>query len=421
MSHSRFITDMLMYDLQRHQELLNPAFRMQRMLEQLRPHLALSDIVSPVLRHSIQQNAISDLLDRLNTFGGIRNIIESNGAIANAVYARIEEQQRSIAALIRPHLDFKIDLPLSISALVDSSAIWESSIGAALTRFDALGLIGVRDDFVDRILSPSRAFSTFMQSASARLEALDHPTHLLAANSAIKVIEGQYASIAQMWQSIPLPVDSEPAADERLLEAPMVQFEAVCAADLDEKTASDPDQLAATIPVLSCAEDARATIALVCRANEVTQAAGKGEMFKPTTRFVEACADLSWLVARDKKSFGDVIDCLYFIFYEGAGKDNLRFLEKNGGPMSADQADFIWCMKHLRNKYARHDPDHGKPAEIAKSWAELQQKWLMLGLTAAPHSEAEFFRAQHVLLRMAREFVESLLRRLTVTDAAQGK
>jgi len=408
--HLRDMDDILRH-LRQFDELVNPALHVQEMLDKLRPTLALTDIASPLLRHNLQQQMISDIVAKLSSTDAISEILKQNTSCASVI-ARIAEQQRSIADLLRPHVEFKADLSLGVSALVDASSVWKSATDATLARFNQIGLVGVRDDLVDRLLAPSRAFGSFMQSASERLDDSLSATRLIAANSALKIIEGQFDTITGALTTMPSLFDLRAPLAERALVAPVRQFDASLEVELDEAEQSEPEQRIAQLPLIRCAEDARTTVMLVCRANEVRASAGKGEIFKPTTRFAEACADIGWLVAEDKKSFADVIDCLYFIFYEGAGKDKLRFLEEHGGPVKPEEADFIWCMKHLRNKYSRHDPDHGKPSEIARSWADLQQKWVALGLSVAPHKKNDFLLAQQALLRMARQFAETLLSRL---------
>lgn len=409
--------DIALCALQQHQDILNPMAGIYKALEHLRPALSLSDITSSVLRNALQHNVMADVFAELSTTRFLDQIVQIDqtaimAPIATAISTQIADQQRVFAELIRPHLDFKIDLPLNISALVDGSAIWKSCIDSTLENFHDIGFFGVRNDLIDRLLAPSRAFAAFITDSNQLLDHVLEPSRIAASNLSFKLIEGQYQVITDALGSFPAPADFNQPCDERMLTAPMAQFEAALNADFDESD-TDPSPKIILLPATICAETARETVGLVCRTNEVCASAGRGEIFKPTTRFIEACADISWLVSADKKSFGDLIDCLYFIFYEGAGKDNLRFQDKNGGPLKAEEMDFIWCLKHLRNKYAHHDPDHGKPTEIAKSWAELQQKWIKLGLNNAPFRSADFLAAHQAMLEMAKDFVMLILTRLT--------
>ena len=124
--------------------------------------------------------------------------------------------------------------------------------------------------------------------------------------------------------------------------------------------------------------------------------------------------DLPWLSSTDRARFADVVDCLYFIFYEGAGKDNLRFLDKHGGPLTDGDCDLIWCIKHLRNKWSRHDADHGKEKDIQKSWAELAAKFRWLGLAEHPTDARHFQQLHYQLLVLAEDFLACILSKLKV-------
>lgn len=414
-SHSLGIERMI-DELTRHQRLLTPAMQIQQMFERMQPLVGLTDIISPALRHNLQNQVIGDVFAKLNTSTHFSTLLENNPSGLSSVFAKLGDQQRVFAEILKPHLSLAHDLPLGIAAAVDASSVWQTSIDSMMSQFRGIGLLGVRDDLIDRLLSPSRAYAAFAETATARLNDSLSPSRLLAVNASFKLIDFQYETIAAALSSLPAPTDSEAVWEDRLLAAPMAQFEAAFDLEIEERS-EEVDQRIIEIPTIACAEDAKVIVGLVCRANEITMSLGKGEFFKPTTRFVEACADVSWIVAEDKQHFGNLIDCLYFIFYEGAGKDNLRYLSKNGGPMTPDEADFVWCLKHLRNKYARHDPDHGKSTDITRSWSDLQQKWVALGLTNAPYRRDDFLAAQRALIRMGRAFMESLLERLASSGA----
>ncbi|MGL6341889.1 MAG: hypothetical protein ACRC80_22440, partial [Waterburya sp.] len=69
-------------------------------------------------------------------------------------------------------------------------------------------------------------------------------------------------------------------------------------------------------------QNTRDVLTLITQCNELSKVCSQEEIFKPTTKVLEAFTDLPWLVANDKNTLAIVVDFLYFIFYEGAGKDN---------------------------------------------------------------------------------------------------
>src|SRR5207249_3638561 len=122
---------------------------------------------------------------------------------------------------------------------------------------------------------------------------------------------------------------------------------------------------------------------------------------------LESYNNLPWIAIRDEESFGNFVDCLYFILYEAAGKDNLRFLK--GGLTKDEDCTIIWTIKHLRNKYLRHDPDHGTLKDIEKSWQDLAGKFALLGLSHLPISISDYQHLQQRLLQEVEQFLKRLL------------
>lgn len=196
------------------------------------------------------------------------------------------------------------------------------------------------------------------------------------------------------------------------LNAPYSQQQELldCKVVEDEKDISALNNL---LPTAQTVQVGRRILELVTQCNAAGRTSESGvEIFKPSTRLMTVFSDLPWISATDKLRFGDVIDCLYFIFYEGAGKDNLRFLDKNGGPLADSDCDLIWCIKHLRNKWSRHDPDHGRDKEIQKSWSDLAAKFSWLGLAEYPTEVRHFQQLHHKLLELAEDFLMQILNKL---------
>ena len=98
------------------------------------------------------------------------------------------------------------------------------------------------------------------------------------------------------------------------------------------------------------------------------------------------------------------------MLYESAGKDHLRFLTE--GYLREEECTIIWAIKHLRNKYLRHDPDHGKLSDIRKSWQDLSAKLALLGLSHLPASINDYRYLQQKLLQEVEQFLKRLLSNL---------
>jgi hypothetical protein len=66
----------------------------------------------------------------------------------------------------------------------------------------------------------------------------------------------------------------------------------------------------------------------------------------------------------------------------------------------------------LRNKWSRHDPDHGRDKEIQKSWTDLAAKLSWLGLAEYPTEARHFQQLHHKLLELAEDFLMQILNKL---------
>jgi hypothetical protein len=128
-------------------------------------------------------------------------------------------------------------------------------------------------------------------------------------------------------------------------------------------------------------------------------------MFTPTTSFLEAQNNFSWITVKDDVSLGNFIDCLYTMLYEAAGSDKLRYMK-----FVDDKAcGIIWVIKDLRNKRFRHDPDHGKEADQMRSWHKLSDSLGKLGVPSLPRTREDFQRMHRRLLDEVDAFLQNLL------------
>jgi len=170
------------------------------------------------------------------------------------------------------------------------------------------------------------------------------------------------------------------------------------------------EQALNALPTVDYFNTAQSVCRLVTLINRQCDARGEEPIFKLTNRLVESLIGLPNLVANSRQLFGEFIDCMNFIVYEGAGKDNLRF----GKLISGDDAAPVWAIKHFRNLDLRHDVDHGKPREVAKKHGDVAADyWQLIGVSL-PRRRQDFRQAQLKLLKQ----VEVMLQR--ISDAIQA-
>jgi hypothetical protein len=332
-------------------------------------------------------------------------------------YARLKKEAATWQKLAQPSQNLANKLEFTEIRL--ASIAWDSSLTQVARRFQEINLLERRSDLAARLLEPSKVYTEFVERTFQRIEQSKSTKITKALQTSLHLAEEQLLTTTNSLSDIlTVPEDDEIALAPRSLILPVVQQDeliaVVEAGDYEEDEAS----LIKLPPSAKVADEARCILSLVAKCNEVVQAAGKAEIFKPTTRLLEVYADLPWLFPEDKRTFADFVDCLYFIFYEGAGKDKLRFLNDYGGVLDASSdCDFIWCIKHLRNKWLRHDADHGKEADIRRSWKDLSAKFNLLGLEHAPVTKQHFRHLHRSLLREAEAFLGKILEKLTNNSA----
>jgi hypothetical protein len=328
-------------------------------------------------------------------------------------YARLKKEAATWQKLAQPSRNLTNQLELT-EIRVASSA-WDRSLTQVARRFQEINLLERRSDLAARLLEPSKVYTEFVERTFQRIEQSKSTKVTKALQTSLHLAEEQLLTTTNSLSDIlTVPEDDEIALAPRSLILPVVQQDELIAVVETSDYEEDEASLIKLTPSAKVADEARCVLSLVTKCNEVVQTAGKAEIFKPTTRLLEVYVDLQWLVPEDKRTFADFVDCLYFIFYEGAGKDKLRFLNDYGGVLDgSSDCDFIWCIKHLRNKWLRHDADHGKEADIRRYWKDLSAKFNVLGLEHAPVTKQHFRHLHRSLLREAEAFLCKILEKLT--------
>lgn len=144
--------------------------------------------------------------------------------------------------------------------------------------------------------------------------------------------------------------------------------------------------------------------------NQNAQMKGFGEIFSPTSKTVQSAANLPLICAQTIEQLATVVDYLFFTFYEGAGADKLRFIEMN--LVTPDESTPVFLVKHLRNKWLRHDVEHGSAGNIRSKFREISTTLNQLGQKNIPRSKIEFAKVNLNLLRELEAFLDLLIERL---------
>ena len=151
--------------------------------------------------------------------------------------------------------------------------------------------------------------------------------------------------------------------------------------------------------------------------NQAASLSGRGRVFAYSDQVVAAVMLLPYVVARNKVRLGEIVDGLFFAVYEAGGFGSPRF-QAPLGPLTTEECAFVKNLKLLRNKWYRHDPEHGSARDVRSSNADLRRALSYFGFTHRPTRAAEFQDLHLAIMGKAVAFLEALLDKLQGESAS---
>jgi hypothetical protein len=298
--------------------------------------------------------------------------------------------------------------------LADSVGMQFSGLG--IRPLEALEEMIARqeDKFLALALQPQLAFQEFEQqqlklAATASEAVMGNRLALIeAATGLLDGMNGSFKFAARMHPahststSVPEPSPTAPpvSSDQELAisfdGSNAINVYSELALDFEEKNlaAEDADVEGAVLET----GPARVTllglklVRLVSGLNGKAEREGRSLIFKPTNKTFLACGIIPTRVATDELSFGEVVDHLYFLLYEGAGGSSSRLSKICSDQELAD----LWLLKSLRTGF-RHDVDHGAAKEIVKKNLQLGNAYKSLVGKVILRSRTDWAGAQVAL------------------------
>jgi hypothetical protein len=302
-----------------------------------------------------------------------------------------------------------------------SQLIWGTSAATIARQLAETGFISNHQRLSDEILRPTFDYSRFAAGTVERMANASSLREASALAGSLTLAREQIiqATAAQRYIILaPMPSGYvEPEQDEAIqppLSPPTTIFE-----EEQRELLQSPEEISldagyqTLVPLAPSARVFEQNVlcqVLLGMCNEASLLRNEGEIFTTTNKVRLACAHLSLLVARDRTTINSLIMYLSTILYESAGSDHLRFLER--GFVIAEECDVIWTIKALRNKWIEHDPDHGTPSKITKSWRTLDQALQSLGFSRTPVTPEEHTELQTRLLKKVEQFLRLLVERI---------
>jgi hypothetical protein len=332
----------------------------------------------------------------------------------NSAARLIREDCERLRMLVRPAQEAMDQIRSSVLGVREAALYWETEISQTMAHLKEMNILERNEPLAIRLLQPSMAYASFIESTFKKVNNIGEDTiGEKALMASLCVTESQFSGINDLLSTVISPeIEIISPSPVRSLRLPRIQqIELLRSPEMEE--VEDEEDIVRLSPAAGAAALTRAVLRMVTGCNEENLASGKQEVFKTTTRFVEAVADMIWLLPHDKRTFADFVDCLYFIFYEGAGRDKLRYLKGHGGVLESEDCNFVWSIKILRNKWLRHDLEHGNPSNIRRSRETLLEQFNLLGLKQFPRSAADYRFLHRKLLEEARSFMQRVWNKIS--------
>lgn len=155
-----------------------------------------------------------------------------------------------------------------------------------------------------------------------------------------------------------------------------------------------PGEALEKTPSYQMSERGKGLVERIVNINETCLRKNREPIFKCTDTTMMATATLSGTVCNSKSSFGDLVDGLYFIFYENL--EHIKEIVTDPTVRKEDVYQCIFRVKHIRTDY-RHDNDHGKESKIKKKIKDIGESYSYYTGKFAPTLKSDFLTAQEGL------------------------
>lgn len=292
---------------------------------------------------------------------------------------------------------------------------WEYSISELHKQMVELEFPKKRPDIYQRLLHSSSTFTDYTCYITKNLKSIKDEKSKRAIKIGILLTNDQFLEASEiLFYSLELPSDNQVLTPQKTQNLYTLQQSELYKLDHlpDDEELEDGDILYGITPLTQNANLTYEMLHLIADCNNAIIDAEKEKIFATTTTTLEVTNELHRLVPINKRTFAEFIDGLFSLFYEGAGSDNLRFLNDNIINIGKDKCNLIWCIKTLRNKWLRHDPEHGSNKDIQKSRKTLRWALDWMGFTHRPRTKEEFLTAHRKLLNESIRFLRELIKKI---------
>lgn len=245
-------------------------------------------------------------------------------------------------------------------------------------------MLSSQTGFVREMIAPSTMLSDLQKVAERTHKNIIDAGNVTAwqlgvLDSASFLVDRHIDWASRFWSTTP---DVEPFLQVDKLDdfAPKVNIIEQLPEELElersKKENITPSEALEKTPSFLLPEKGIGLVGKIVNINKTCKRLKREPIFKLTDATMMAAATLSGTVCTNSFNFGNVIDCLYFVFYE-----NLKHIKEVVTDNAVRQEDIYQCIFRVKDMRTdlRHDYDHGdnidkKTMDIAASYSHYTGK-----------------------------------------------
>lgn len=296
-----------------------------------------------------------------------------------------------------------------------SAQRWTTAVAHLTEGLQQSGIAERNPLLAERLFAPYEAYTRFAQASLESLQRATKP-HQALLSAALTFGATEITASAAIIEHT---LDEEWSDESALLIDPprpnafrQLRTEVRLIEVRGDATPAELVMLSGTADLMA---SGRRFAALVPECNTIAEVGGLEQIFSYTSTLVESLQALPFSVATDRDSLARVVDALYFVLYEGAGSTSLRYLAE--GLLTREECTVVWRLKHLRNKWLRHDPERGDPGDVRRNRTALREALSGLGLHTTPRRRDDYVLLHRSLMNGAIDMLELLSDRLASTSS----
>ena len=273
---------------------------------------------------------------------------------------------------------------------------------------------------VDMVLATSQLLTTYSalvekQYTQIQKDITNSTKHLQVIELATKLVQDQIISTGNYIASEAVHIDEE-IHEENISSntKTIIQYiPAYLGYALRDNSNYDLEEELNKSIILQISENGKNLVTKIQYINELRVAQGEEYVFKPTNKMFTASSCLTTSLAVDQSTFGNVIDSLYMLIYEGSG-----YAKRILGVLTDEESTTLWDIKKLRTDF-RHDIEHGTEKDIQKKEREIGNAYKTLCGKARPLKQKDWVTTQYNLFLKVNELLDLIIEKISNTEESE--